>query len=118
MSITMATDTFSNWLQAELDERGMTPAELSRAAGIGKGSLSDIFSGRRKVGTEMATAIADALRLPQEQVFRAAGLLRPKKNATATVEKIVHEVDDMSEEEQKEYLAYIRWANNQRKKKK
>ena len=114
----MSTDTsFADWLQAALDERNMKPADLSNQAGLGRGTLSDIFSGRRKPGTELATAIADALNIPQEEVFRAAGILRPNKKINETVAQIVHEVTQRPPEEQQEFLSYIRWRINQRKKK-
>ena len=114
----MNIDTsFGDWLQAALDERAMKPADLTRKAGLGSGTLSDIFSGRRKVGPELATSIADALEVPQEEVFRAAGILRPRKNKSAKIDQIVHVLEGMSDEEQLEYLSYIRWMHNKNKKK-
>lgn len=113
----METKAFGDWLQDVLDERGWTRADLARAADVRESSLSDVFSGRRKVGTDLATAIADALKIPQEDVYIAAGLLRPKKSRNAIIEQMIHEVQERSVEEQKEFLQYIRFINNQRKRK-
>src|SRR5690349_13719196 len=113
--ILMETD-FITWLQAELDERGWNRAMLAREADIKESSIADLFSRRRNPGPELLTAIADALKVPQEVAYRAAGLLREKKNANETVEKIVRELEGMSKQEQQEYLAYIRWHNNRKKK--
>lgn len=110
--------SFGDWLQSVLDERGWSRADLAREAKIQNSSLSDIFSGRRNVGTDLATAIADALKIPQEEVYVVAGLLRPRKNRNQTVEQIVHVLEDLSVEEQREFLSYVRWQNNQRKKRK
>jgi Helix-turn-helix. len=112
------TVSFGDWLEEELKSRNMKPADLIRISNIGKGTLSDIFSGRRKAGIDVVITVADALEIPREIALRAAGFLEPTKDTSETVEQIVHELKGMSKEEQQEYLAYIRWANNQRKKKK
>ncbi len=112
------TLSFADWLQAELDERKLKPADLSRIADISTGSISDIFSGRRPVGKSIALKIAKGLELPPDQVFRAAGLLPPEKKRNEIIEQIIHEVQDRSADEQKEFLSYIRWQNNQRKRNK
>lgn len=118
MTCAMNTVTsFGDWLQGVLNERKMKPADLANMAHLGSGTLSDIISGRRNVGTEVATSIADALDLPQEEVFRAAGILRPKKAKSQRIDQIVHILEGMTEDEQQEYLSYIRWRHNQTKQK-
>lgn len=109
--------TFSEWLVSALQERDMTPADLARSASISNGSLSDLMSGRRKAGSEIATAIAKALRIPPIQVFQAAGLLPPDKvKHDHETEQVVEELSDLTTEEKKEVLSYIRWRRNNRKK--
>ena len=109
--------SFAEWLTAELDEREWNQSELARRAGVSSAAISDVLSGRRQIGPDLATAIADALKIPQEDVFLAAGILRPKKDRNEIIEQIVHEIQDRTEAEQKEFLSYVRWMNNQRKKK-
>jgi transcriptional regulator with XRE-family HTH domain len=87
--------SFSEWLQKELERKGWNQSDLARAAHLGKGSLSDIISGRRKVGSEVARAIADALKLPPEQVFRAAGILPPEKE-DPWVDEMSHKLGQLS----------------------
>jgi transcriptional regulator with XRE-family HTH domain len=113
----MSNETFAEWLEAELKQRDWTPADLSREAGIGRGTLSDIFSGRRKAGAELATSIAKALKMPPAVVFIAAGLLPPDKKLNPKIAEIVEELQGMTSDEQQEFLAYIRFRSNQRKKK-
>jgi transcriptional regulator with XRE-family HTH domain len=81
---------FSECLQEQLDKKRWNQSKLASEAHLGKGSLSDIISGRRKVGSEVARAIADALKLPPEQVFRAAGILPPEKDDDPWVEEMSH----------------------------
>ena len=99
-----------------LDERGMKPADLAREGNIGKGTLSDIFSGRRKVGPELATSIADGLDIPPLIVFQEAGLLPRDKKLNPQILQILHELDGTTKEEQEEYLAYLRFMHNRKKK--
>lgn len=114
-----AMDTsFEDWLQTELDERGWSQAELIRRSKnkIGSGSLSDIFSGRRKIGLDLATAIAEAFEMPVVLVLQAAKLIPPDHELTDEILKIVHLLEKMTEEEQKEFLAYVRFRINQKNK--
>jgi transcriptional regulator with XRE-family HTH domain len=115
-SYPMKTETsFADWLQQTLDERGMNQLDLAKVAEVGSGSISDVISGRRKVGRNLATAIAKGLKLPPEFVFQKAGFLPPDKEHSDEINQILHEIEGMSKEEQEEILSYIRWRNNRRK---
>src|ERR671919_474957 len=103
---------FAEWLQDALNERRMSQADLANAAGIGRGSLSDIFSGRRKVGVELATSIAKGLNVKPDIVFRAAGLLPPEAKTNEEIEQIIHEASQLTKADQEEVLAFIRMKNN------
>lgn len=112
-----AVDNFGTWLLAELDSRGISQSELSRMSGISRGTLSNIISGARGRGPETLLAIARALRLPPEQVYRNAGMLPERPEINETQEKIVEELQDLNDQDQQEILAFIRMKNNLRKKK-
>ena len=112
----MTDALFVDWLQQTLDERRMNQLDLARAAGVGSGSISDVISGRRRVGKNLASAIARGLNLPPELVFQKAGFLPPRKEFSEEIEQIIHEAEGMTAEEQRELLSYIRWRNNSRKK--
>jgi transcriptional regulator with XRE-family HTH domain len=57
----------------------MKPSDLARRAGVDNSVISNILNERRNVGPEVARAIAAALDLPEEAVFRQAGLLSPEE---------------------------------------
>jgi transcriptional regulator with XRE-family HTH domain len=86
---------FSEWLQNALDKKGWKQSDLARAAHLGKGSLSDIVSGRRKVGIDVARSIAEALKIPPEQVLRAAGML-PPENEDPWADEMSHKLTQLS----------------------
>ena len=110
-------NTFSGWLLVEMKERGWSQSELARRAGVSPTAISDVLSGRRNIGKDLATSIAEALRIPAKQVFSEAGLLPTDKGVNKEIEQIIHEAEGMTKDEQLELLSYIRWRNNQRKKK-
>ncbi len=70
-------EKFGDWLQSQLDKKRWSQADLAKNAHISRGTLSNILSGTRGVGEDTITAIAHALKLPPETVFRAAGILPP-----------------------------------------
>jgi len=98
---------FVEWLENELQQRRMTRADLAKEAKISQSSLSLIYSNRRGIGNEICDAIAKALRLPPETVYRAAGLLPPKSERDELIEEILHAMEDLDDDERRGLLAYI-----------
>jgi transcriptional regulator with XRE-family HTH domain len=79
---------FSDWLTNQLMEQNMSPAHLSRLMRKDQGVISRILSGERRPSNETIEAIARALKLPPDQVFRAAGILPQKSEEDEWVEKM------------------------------
>ena len=69
---------FSKWLQEEIDKREWTQADLARKTNLSRAAVSQVLSENRRPGPEFCRATAHALDLPEEEVFRQAGLLSPK----------------------------------------
>lgn len=116
----MNTVDFSLWLQEQIDDKGWKPTDLARRSHISDAAVSRILKGERKADVETLSSFAHALKLPPEQVYRAAGILPPAHELDELVEQIIHETTDLPEQDQQEVLAFIRMKNNlraQRKKK-
>lgn len=86
---------FRDWLLRVLEERGISQSELARRAGLSRAAISDIVSGRRGIGKNAATSIARALKLPPEEVFRAAGILPPNPKDDPWVKDMMHKLDQL-----------------------
>ena len=67
-------DELINWLNGELHRRGWSQRELGRRAGISGAMVSKVLSGE-KPGWDFCVAIARALEVTPEEVFRLARLL-------------------------------------------
>lgn len=108
MLISCLMTTFADWLTQELNQRDMSPADLARAMRKDQGIISRLLRGERNPNPETLTAIARALRLPPETVFRAAGLLPPVSEVDELKADIIDLTAQMSREEQREVLEYLR----------
>ena len=64
--------SFADWLNHLLAERNMRPADLVRLSGLDKSAVSRILSGNRSPEPETIKALAHALRIPPEIVFRVS----------------------------------------------
>jgi transcriptional regulator with XRE-family HTH domain len=81
---------FSVWLDQELSSRSWTRADLAQKAQISQSTLSLIYNESRKAGPDVCRSIADALKIPPEEVFRAAGLLPPTPKVDVVSERANH----------------------------
>lgn len=70
-------ETFVKWLQAELNERDWSQADLARRSRVSQTHLSRIMNEMRRPGPDALVGIARALHIPPEEVFRHAGLIPP-----------------------------------------
>lgn len=114
----MATIDFPAWLQKELNDRGWTQADLSRFSNLSTAAISRMMTGARGIGPDACLAIANALRIPPEIVFRAAGLLPPKPDDEVTLEEWRYVLEQLSEEDREELLNIARLKIELRERKK
>lgn len=111
------TTTKGQWLDDLLNELKWTPAELSKASRLDSAVISNIRNGKRDVGIDTAVAIGKAVGKKPEAILRMAGKLPPDININGTLEDIINQTSVLSASDQAEILSFIRWKNNQRKKK-
>lgn len=99
---------FNTWLLSKLKEKEWSQADLARASGLTTAAISKYINGRIP-DAEALKKIARAFRLPNEQVFEAAGVFPPKSKADEKIEQINHLAESMSEDEKQELLEYIKF---------
>lgn len=87
---------FSDWLYSQMQAKGWSQSDLARHAGVTRTAVSDVLSGRRKAGNELCSAIALALQIPPEEVFRAAGILKTKPN-DPWIERMAYRLSNLAE---------------------
>jgi transcriptional regulator with XRE-family HTH domain len=102
---------FVEGLKAEMSRAEISHSELARRSGMTQSAISLVMNGYRNPGSDFASAMARALKLLPEEVFRAAGLLPPKPEEDEFRERIVTIVEKLPEEEKQNVLEYarLRW---------
>lgn len=88
-------ENFGDWLLEQLKERNISQSELSRAAGISKGTISNLINGTKGKGPDSLTAIAHALKLPVDLVFEKAKMLPSKPGLSAIKRKLAHVAEEL-----------------------
>jgi len=101
---------FPDWLDEQLQYRGWTRTELSQRAGFSSSTLSLIFSNQRNAGVDVCRAIAKALRMPESEVFRAAGLLAPDpgKVDDPQIDEILRLAANLTEDDRQDLIDLAR----------
>ncbi len=67
------------WLDDLLEEIEWTAADLSRATGLDSAVISNIRSGKRGTGIDVARKIAKATKHPEQEIFQRAGIWNEKE---------------------------------------
>lgn len=99
---------FPEWLKKELESRGLSQSELARSAGVTRAAINGILTGARGPGTDLCNGIARALKIPPEEVYRAAGLLPPAPKENPIVKQITYLTSNLPEAEQQDILEFIK----------
>jgi transcriptional regulator with XRE-family HTH domain len=99
--------TFIAWLDKQREKHGWTRAKLAKQAGISPTAIYLLARGQRNPGANLCNRLANALGLPREEVYRAAGLLQGKSHPGEDVERGEHYLDLMKPGTRKLALAYL-----------
>lgn len=101
-------DNFGDWILERLKEKKWRQADLARAANLDTAVISNLINSKRGPGEDTCKAIARALDLPPETVFRAAGLLPELPSIDqARMEIFLYKFAELPPEKQEQVLEYM-----------
>lgn len=103
----MQRSEFVQWLDEELAQRGWSDHQLARRAGLSHSVISRARSGVNPKW-EACEALAMALELPPEIVFRKAGLLAPLHGEAGELEEWRYLLAQLPERDRYELLLIAR----------
>jgi transcriptional regulator with XRE-family HTH domain len=83
---------FIAWLKTEMETRRWQPKDLSDATGMTLAQVTYVLSGERSPGNRFLRGVALAFEMPQETVFRIAGVLTDEEIADVQQEEITRKV--------------------------
>ena len=99
---------FGDWLRQERERRGLTQSDLARLASIHRSVINKLETGTIPT-PETLQSLGKGLKIPLENVYRAAGLLPPVTETTEQKEELVYLFDQMSKEKKKDLLNYAQF---------
>ena len=109
---------FVEWVQNQLDARGLKQADIARNQNITTAAVSKMMNRQARPGFEMCAAIAATFNLPLEEVYRRAGLLPLKPVAGILEERAAYIFNQLPEEDQQEVLDYLDYRLQKHKQRK
>jgi transcriptional regulator with XRE-family HTH domain len=102
----VAKRPFSEWLLQQMTARGWGNADLANAARINRQVIWGWLNRNKKPSEENLQAVAKALKIPVEEVYRAAGILPPKEESDEWIERITHQINQLPPEEKELVYRY------------
>jgi transcriptional regulator with XRE-family HTH domain len=102
-------EPFSDWLTNQIQNRKMSPADLARAINKDDGTVSRILSISGRIPeVQTLKLIAKALKLPDETVLQAAGILSPKSEKTKQESELIYLFNLLPENQKDSILTMLR----------
>lgn len=86
-------ETFVNWINTELNDRGWSRSEAARRGGFSSSTLDKVIGGYSRPGLVLCRGLARAFGISQDEVFRLAGLLPSQATPRVRARRIVYEAD-------------------------
>jgi len=105
---------FSEWLIDELRLREMSQADLARKSNLTTGGVSNLINQVRKPNPETCIAIARALNIPPETVFRKAGILQTDKEKDELTEEAEFLLKQLPDFQRRQAIDFIRFLAEQK----
>lgn len=107
-----------DWIIKEREKQDMTQADLARASGLSRATISDYEKRlRTEPDVDALAKISEALGYPAEYLPRLANQFPYPMEISEDIAKIIFEVSKLNQQDRDEILAFIRMKNNLRKKK-
>ena len=95
---------FVDYIEDELQRREWSRSDLARKGDITPTQVTRILSRKQMAGKDFCQAIARAFNVPEEDVFRRAGILTSKSKLSPLAERAAHLVESIDDEKEKEMV--------------
>ena len=104
----MVTEKLQSWLASQLGARDWNYSDLAEKSGLSPATISLVMKGERGVGPEFCNAVARALNIPPDEVFRQAGLLPPVPEDSVSAEQALYLFRRLTVADQERILVMMR----------
>lgn len=104
----MTSLEFGNWLLAEMKKKNMRQADLARTLGIATSHVANIVYGKRGISPDLATKISIVFQVPEQEVFRRAGIATARPTRSLFLEFMEEVGSQLSEDEQEDIMDNVK----------
>ncbi len=108
-------ESFTEWLQKELDRRGWSRSEAARRGDISPSMFNKVLGDFANPGLDFLIGVSRALGIPREEVFRRAGVLPPIIEDESEIEAFMAEWRQLSVEDRIATYHLIKGLNQARR---
>lgn len=108
MYSTVAKLRFSEWLQEQMDRNDWSQTDLAERSGLSPGAIGNLVREERNPSPDSLIALAHALKISPEEIFRIAGLLPELEERNQLLETINHLAAQLPPEDRQDVAEYIR----------
>lgn len=98
---------FAEWLRSEIDQRGMSQADLARESGLTPASISRLLNRTRGPGSDTCISLAGVFGYPVDVIYRIAGLLPFDTDKDTRGDLIASLAKQLPDKEYNDLLEYI-----------
>lgn len=108
---------FKDWLNQVLIEKGWSQSDLARAAGLQRGTVSNLLNNVRQPGAEICKSLSEALDIELITVYEKAGLLPKSPPETEQQRQLVYLFNQLPDDEKQRLVEYAGFLKSQHDKK-
>ena len=104
----MSNQEFREWFISQMVEKDLKQADIMRMTGLTRSAISQLANGIISPSSETCGKLAKALKLPVEEVYRKAGILKPVAKQTAQTEELLYLFEQFPDDEKADLITYMR----------
>ena len=108
-------EEFVSFIKEELIKRSWSNAELAKRSGISQAHISRVLNGNYLPGIDLLKSFSHALNIPEEQLFRMAGILPERKELEPVNERMLHLFSQLEHYDKQMILDYLVFLLNRKK---
>ena len=107
--LVMAIQDLAIWLREYLETTGLSQAELARKSHLSPSQISRILNMTSTPSQDALVAIAKAVNISPEEVFRIAGVLPVKRDEDQLTAEVEYLLSQLPDYKRRQAIAFIRF---------
>lgn len=107
---------FVEWIESELSKRDWSRADFARKGKFSTAQVTRVLNREQKAGEAFCRGVSVAFNVPQEEIFRRAGLLSLADARSELANRAAHLIDSMEDNNKQEGVRYLEYLYDKSRK--